>query len=155
VLYKYKYAQDVNVFRCPGDKSANKAGGPRTRSYSMNGNFGGRTSEVQRVVLRASEVANPTDVFVFIDEDADSIDDAHFLVWPAPDKRWVNLPAGRHSQTGVLSFADGHSEQWKWKYSKQFFPKTSYWKPTMNDADLADLRKLQNYTIPSVVQLIK
>jgi len=150
VLYKYKYAQDVNVFRCPGDKSANKADGPRTRSYSMNGNFGGRTSEVQRVVLRASELADPTDVFVFIDEDADSIDDAHFLVWPAPDNRWVNLPAGRHSQTGVLSFADGRSELWKWRHPKRFSPKSSYWKISEGDADLADLRRLQQATIPEL-----
>jgi len=151
VLYKYKYAQDVNVFRCPGDKSANKAGGPRTRSYSMNGNFGGRTSEVQRVVLRASEVGNPTDVFVFIDEDADSIDDAHFLVWPAPDKRWVNLPADRHAQTGILSFADGHSEQWKWKYPKRFYPKTGYWMGVENDMDLSDLRRMQSTSLVSEI----
>jgi len=35
------------------------------------------------------------------------IDDAHFLTWPVPDDRWVNMPADRHGQAGVLSYANG------------------------------------------------
>ena len=86
---------------------------------------------------------NPSKVFVFIDENEDSIDDAQFLTWPNPDDRWVNLPAGRHDRSGILSFADGHAEQWKWKWPKQFKKKQSYWKRAENAADLADLRRVQ------------
>ncbi len=57
---------------------------------------------------------------MYLDEQEDSIDDAQFLVWPNPDDRWVNLPASRHDRNGILSFADGHVEQWKWRWSKQF-----------------------------------
>jgi len=106
----------------------------------MSGCLGGRTNEVQNTVPRFSSIPLPTALFVFIDEDEDSIDDAHFLTWPEPDDRWVNLPAGRHGQTGVLSFADGHAERWKWKCAKQFKKKQSYWKRAENPADLADWR---------------
>jgi len=115
----------------------------------MNGNFGGRDEESQTVFDRESLSYNPTKVFVFIDEHADSIDDGHFLTWPKPDDRWVNLPAGRHNQSGTLSFADGHVEQWKWRWPKRFNKKQSYWKRAENEADLADLRCLQE----SITQL--
>ena len=82
------------------------------------------------------------------DEDADSIDDAHFLTWPAADDHWANLPAGRHGQAGVLSFADGHAEIWGWRWPKQFKKKQSYWKLAESPADLADLRRLQGATLP-------
>ena len=39
---------------------------------------------------------------------------------PDPDDRWVNMPADRHIQSGVISFSDSHVERWKWKYPKQF-----------------------------------
>jgi len=94
-------------------------------------------------VLRLAEAANPSQLFVFIGEQEDSIDDAHFLTWPEPDERWVNMPAGRHNQVGALSFADGHAEKWKWKWPKTFAEKKEYWKSAENERDLADLRRLQ------------
>jgi len=115
----------------------------RTRSYSMSGCWGGRTNEVQNTLARLGAAPNPAQLFVFIDEQEDSMDDAHFLTWPNPDDRWVNRPAGRHDQGGVLSFADGRAEQWKWKWPKQFAKKQSYWKRAESPADLADLRRLQ------------
>ncbi len=110
----------------------------------MNGNFAGRPEEAQVVFDRENPAYDPANIFVFIDEHEDSVDDAQFLTWPNPDDRWVNLPADRHGQVGVLSFADGHAEQWKWKSHKQFKKKQSYWKRAENAADLADLRRLQD-----------
>jgi prepilin-type processing-associated H-X9-DG protein len=87
-------------------------------------------------------------VFVFIDENEDGIDDAHFLTWPNPDDRWVNRPADRHGQGGVLSFGDGHVERWQWKWPKRFKPEESYWKQAANARDLQDLRRLQADILP-------
>lgn len=142
------------IYHCLGDRSrvralnGSRAGMLRTRSYSMSGCFGGRTNEVQNTVARYNSIPKPSALFVFIDEDEDSIDDAHFLTWPQPDDRWVNLPAGRHGQTGVLSFADGRGERWKWRHGKEFKHKQGYWKKAENAADLADLRRLQAATLP-------
>lgn len=153
LLFKYDYNRSVQLYHCPADRSEARLvtgkglGVLRTRSYSMNGNLGGRTSEVQRVVYRESDMPAPARLFVLIDENADSIDDAHFLVWPAPDDRWVNMPADRHAQNGVLSFADGHVEAWKWLGPKNWRKKSSYWKRAENPQDLADLRRLQGVTL--------
>lgn len=153
LLFRYDYNRSVALYRCPADKSrvrtpqGRELARRRTRSCSMNGNLGGRTNEVQNTVDRADAIPNPARLFVFIDEAEDSIDDAHFLVWPAPDTRWVNLPAGRHAQSGVLSFADGHGEKWVWQWPKRFSPKQSYWKMAESPKDLADPRKLQAVTL--------
>ncbi|MCZ7641028.1 MAG: hypothetical protein M5U12_36230 [Verrucomicrobia bacterium] len=97
-----------------------------------------------QVVLRREQASfNPVEVFVFVDEAEDSIDDGHFLVWPSPDTRWVNLPAARHNQSGALSFADGHVEHWKWQAAKTFTPKQSYWEMVESEKDLGNLRRLQ------------
>lgn len=144
------YIKTPGTFRCPGDDSMVRARNgktPRARSYSMNGNFGGRPRETQTVFRRENLNYNPSKIFVFIGEHEDSIDDGHFLVWPNPDERWVNLPAGRHNRAGVLSFADGHAEAWRWKAAKTFHPKESYWKRARG-ADLHDLRRLQTAIAP-------
>jgi prepilin-type N-terminal cleavage/methylation domain-containing protein/prepilin-type processing-associated H-X9-DG protein len=149
LLFKYDYNKAVDIYRCPADKSRVSTFGPlRTRSYSMSGCLGGRTNEVQNTVDRVNAIPNPVTLFVFIDENEDSIDDAHFLTWPDPDDRWVNMPADRHGQVGVLSFADGHVEKWKWLWPKSFKNKQSYWKRAENQADLTDLRRLQKAILP-------
>jgi hypothetical protein len=102
---------------------------------------------VQNIVERAEDIPHPAKLFVFIDEAEDSIDDAHFLVWPNPDTRWVNLPAGRHAQNGVLSFADGQVEKWAWRWPKKFRPKQGHWKMAESPKELADLRHLQEATL--------
>ena len=151
---RYGYVASAEVYRCPGDDSSVQqrpgADGEvlRTRSYAMNGNFGGRSKDVQTVLWRESFQFSPSQICVFIDEADDSIDDGHFLVWPAPDDRWVNLPAGRHDRTGTLSFVDGHAELWRWKWRKRFNPKETYWKRVENAADRADLERLQQAALP-------
>jgi prepilin-type N-terminal cleavage/methylation domain-containing protein/prepilin-type processing-associated H-X9-DG protein len=145
----FPYNRALGLYHCSMDLSQVKtmAGALlpqlRLRSYSMSGCYGGRTNEVQNVILRLTQVANPSQAFVFLDEQEDSIDDAHFLVWDAPDNRWVNMPADRHDRGCNLSFADGHVEHWVWKWPKTFTDKTDYWKRCVNDLDLEDLRRLQ------------
>ncbi len=154
LFFRLGYNRALALYRCPADGSrvrtpqGRELGLRRTRSYSMNGIWGGRANEMQTTVERADAVAEPARLFVFVDEAEDSIDDAHFLVWPAPDVRWVNLPAGRHAQRGVLSFADGRAELWVWQWPKRFHPRQSYWKTVESLADWNDLRRLQAATLP-------
>ncbi len=63
----------------------------------------------------------PSQLFVFIDENPDTLYDAQFGnpaggPWWGP--MWFDMPADRHNQGGCLSFADGHAERWRWKASK-------------------------------------
>lgn len=153
ILFRYDYNRTVGIYHCPADKSkvraqsGREASGLRTRSYSMNGFFGGNedTNKPPTTIQKAGQVRRPSELFVFIEEHEDSIDDAHFLVWAEPDTRWVNLPSGRHQSSGNLSFVDGHVENWRWKAPKVFAPKTDYWKEASDPLDLEDLRRLQSH----------
>jgi len=64
---------------------------------------------------------SPSDLFVFIDENEDTIFYGQFgnpgnPVLPASEpNQWWDMPANRHNQGANLSFTDGHVEHWKWK----------------------------------------
>lgn len=152
-FYRLGYIRSTASFRCPADDSMAIGNNERlsdfrrTRSYSMNGNFGGRPQESQTVFDRENVGYEASKTFVFVDEHEDSIDDAHFLVWPSPDDRWVNLPSGRHRGSGVFSFADGHAEVWHWLHDKNFNSRESYWKRAKG-SDLRDLRRVQDAIVP-------
>lgn len=119
----------------------------RKRSRWTTGTFGGRSPELQVLLRREQTSFCPAPVFVFVDEAEDRMDDGHFLVWPAPDTRWVNLPAARHNHSEVLSFADGHVELWKWQAPKRLSPKQRYRNPAVSLQDVQDLRRLQRTTL--------
>jgi prepilin-type N-terminal cleavage/methylation domain-containing protein/prepilin-type processing-associated H-X9-DG protein len=110
----------VDIYKCPADKSK-AANGPRTRSLSMNG-FVGHAGELQQSVsthwryVKLGEIQTPTQIFVFLDEHPDSINDGWFINDPnwADQPRWSDLPASYHNGAAGFSFADGHSEIKKW-----------------------------------------
>lgn len=146
LFFRYQYNRSMRLYHCPADQSTVRppGGAPtaqqRTRSYAMNASLGG-PSWGQPVASKSSAIPRPSEVFVLLDENADSIDDACFLVRPAPEDRWANLPSDRHSRGGNFSFADGHVEHWTWRSPKNQGGLAA------NDADLADLRRLQAATL--------
>jgi prepilin-type processing-associated H-X9-DG protein len=119
------------VYKCPSDvyKSSQNPG-PRTRSVAMNGALdggpgGGPVMENQltgRTYFKATKTTDlrfpgTANIFVFLDEQADSIDDMCFMnnEGYAPNgEHWRELPAGYHNGSGSFSFADGHSEIHRW-----------------------------------------
>src|SRR5947207_6487802 len=78
----YPYNKAAQIYRCPDDLSAVR-GQLRIRSYSMNGYVGdgalGWTSGFQ-VMANRSQIRQPDQTFVFIEEHADSINDGFFIV---------------------------------------------------------------------------
>lgn len=117
----------AGIYKCPGDTRACNLG-PRVRSYSMNGQMGGVFSEsvkaylnwtpsVQyRIFAKETDIINPQPVnaWVFVEEHADSINDGFFWVDMFVQTTWADIPASYHGESGVLAFADGHSEIRKW-----------------------------------------
>ncbi|HUR45834.1 MAG TPA: prepilin-type N-terminal cleavage/methylation domain-containing protein [Candidatus Saccharimonadales bacterium] len=106
------------VFKCPSDKSIAE-NGPRIRSFSLNSLFGdpGELTNKFNPQLKQfflwSDIPNPTDIYVFLDEHPDTINDGFFMNrWD--DFRWGNLPASYHNGAANLSFADGHVEAHRW-----------------------------------------
>jgi prepilin-type N-terminal cleavage/methylation domain-containing protein len=113
--------RSIGIYKCPGDK-VNGAKGVRVRSISMNGQMGGvgdaadLNSPSYQLFLKQNQINNPgpSAVWVFIDEQPDSINDGFFRVNMASTSAWWDLPASNHGNSGALSFADGHSEIKSW-----------------------------------------
>ncbi len=122
----WNYNQSVGIYKCPADKSVARVGtrvlGPRVRSMSMNGNVNGNswyTASIQNKYFTYRKYSDiirpsPSQVFVFLDEHPESIDDGYFLVFVDRHQVWGNMPANYHNGACGFSFADGHAEIKKW-----------------------------------------
>jgi len=137
------YVKSAKVYKCPGD-TVPAANGERVRSVSMNGALGGHSDTVKGTLPNGRNyfgnsapagapftagaqtmgdltTPGPADVFVVLDEQADSMSavngDATYAFDPGPPRTaelWRDLPASYHNRAGSFSFADGHSEIHKW-----------------------------------------
>jgi prepilin-type N-terminal cleavage/methylation domain-containing protein/prepilin-type processing-associated H-X9-DG protein len=117
-------AKQVGIYKCPADREPIPLLGPRSRSVSMNAfvgpqdNAGTPINSAWRQFLKSSDLANPSGIFVFVDEHPDSINDGMMVFCtgsdPAERTEWDDLPASYHNGAGGCSFADGHSEIKKW-----------------------------------------
>jgi prepilin-type N-terminal cleavage/methylation domain-containing protein/prepilin-type processing-associated H-X9-DG protein len=114
------------VYKCPSDHSVAQ-NGPRTRSYSMNSLVGdpgvltNKFNPAYNQFFKATEMASPSGIFVFLDEHPDTLNDGFFMNRLAEDK-WGNLPASYHDGSGNLSFADGHIETHHWVVAETIRP---------------------------------
>lgn len=126
---------NLGVYKCPADNflaplQRMQGWTARPRSMSMNAYFGpynptwinpgNNFFPTYRQFLKLSTVPQPVNMFVFIDEHPDSINDGYFLndANPATLASWGDLPASYHGGACGVSFADGHSEIHKWRSSK-------------------------------------
>jgi prepilin-type N-terminal cleavage/methylation domain-containing protein/prepilin-type processing-associated H-X9-DG protein len=121
--------RNTPVYRCPSDRAVSQlqreAGwSGRVRSYSMNamvGNAGAlsatgvnRNNPEYVQFFKLSSIPSASEIFVFLDEHPDSIDDGYF-VNRAYKYEWNDLPASYHSGACSFSFADGHSTVHRWQ----------------------------------------
>lgn len=121
----YPYNTALEIYKCPADV-AFKSGSRtiiRVRSFSMSGRLNGSpgaqfVNPSLNFWTKESSITRPgpSQAFVFVDEDKDSIDDGFFAVRAdIPNGGfWQNAPASRHGNSGQVSFADGHAESWRW-----------------------------------------
>ncbi len=116
-----RYAHTPLLFRCPADNFIYPGTkGPLARSYAMNnwmnGYYRGTTSA--RLYEREQQMLKPADLFVFIHEDPNTIDDGTTAVdvGPGTTNTWdnSNWPAALHNGATSLGFADGHAELHRW-----------------------------------------
>jgi prepilin-type processing-associated H-X9-DG protein len=108
----------ARVYKCPSDREA-APNGPRIRSMSMNAMVGGpgeltnRFNPLYVQFYKAADIPSPSGIFVFLDEQADTLNDG-FFVNRLDDYAWGNLPGSYHNRAVNLSFADGHLESHRW-----------------------------------------
>jgi len=126
-------SRNFTVYRCPTDhvlSQQQKAAGwtHRVRSYSMNAMVGtageltaagfNKNNPDYIQFFRLASIPRPTEIFVFLDEHPDSIDDGYFLnkyVGRSDRYDWIDLPASYHEGAASIAFADGHAELHRWK----------------------------------------
>jgi prepilin-type N-terminal cleavage/methylation domain-containing protein/prepilin-type processing-associated H-X9-DG protein len=122
----------IGIYKCPGD-TVPGAKGPRVRSVSMNafmnGQYGSSGDTTPPLAMANYKVytkitgmisPGPSDLWVFLDEQGDSINDGFFLFDMADSANpgsghWYDRPAAYHGGTGAFAFADGHAENRKWR----------------------------------------
>lgn len=116
----WNYIGAEGVYKCPGDKNPKN---PVVRSYAMNNHMNGRTWRgasgesgpgLGMVFKKESQIQRPSQFFVFLDEDRESINDSLFRVDVHPFAPTMDRPAKYHNNGGRLSFADGHAQAHRW-----------------------------------------
>jgi len=116
----FPYLTSYNVYRCPGDKRE-VDGVSYLRSYSMNNWMNGEPfadvandlDPTHRLFKSEANITSPSQLYVFIDEDASTINDGMFVVYMDPAQGLQDQPALRHKTGYPLTFVDGHAELFK------------------------------------------
>ena len=127
----WPYVKALGPYHCPTDhRIANAAGAPFPgqpilRSISMNSFMdgtslganppwtvtspGGSRDPNHPVYIKESEIKQPKQTFVFVEEDQVSINDGMLLVDVGGSLRLVDLPSRSHRFGYGISFVDGHA----------------------------------------------
>lgn len=158
----WPYVKTLSLYKCPTDKRvADNAsvpfsfrGKPILRSVSMNSYMAGMAypagyritdpSSLQNpnspVFLKESEISRPSSIFVIVDEDQASINDAMLIVDMGGTRGFLDLPSRSHNNGYGVNFADGHTE-----YIKLIEPSSLSWVPGATVIN-NDWRRLTNMT---------
>lgn len=135
------YIQNINIYKCPADSYlCQEVTGrvPRVRSVSMNGyieggayagDHGPYDSEYQAGFFAYNSLGDiiapsPSMLWVFVDEQADSINDGYLRKDVTDYNNWLDLPASYHDGACGFGYADGHSEIKKWLAASTIVPVT-------------------------------
>lgn len=129
------YTRDAKLYRCPSDTllhptQQSRGWTSRARTYSANAAVGSGNKAPSDGILQAEKLfpkfsdidrPTPSNLFVFLEEHPDSMNDAAFL-GSQIDARWIDLPASFHPTVGTnrsanFVFADGHLETHTWAAS--------------------------------------
>ena len=122
------YTKDPKIYHCPADKFAAPGQDDRVRSITMNSYISPHALNNGLATISASILTSGnefymkdtsfskrpgTDIFIFVDERTDSINDGFF--WsPGSDYNLRDLPAIFHNQSSSFSYGDGHAELHSW-----------------------------------------
>jgi len=161
----FPYNRSTEIYRCPSDRAPvhpltgdSRPDLRRTRSYNLSQSVTGVPYPAPIAYIPAyeklSEVRRPpsTQLFMFIEVHEEGILDALFGLPPPGSpwdgNMWFDLPAGRHFQGCNLSFADGHSQRFKWKVPKVF---RELGQSVAPGAEMEDYRLLQSHMRPDLL----
>jgi prepilin-type N-terminal cleavage/methylation domain-containing protein/prepilin-type processing-associated H-X9-DG protein len=135
----WPYNTSLGIYVCPADdyKRPNGQKVSRVRSFSMSGQMNGDVPTVNArypARRKTSDIINPGPslALVFLDESSLTLEDGYFAL-QVDERVWQNMVSDRHSRGANLSFADGHSQIYKWLEPKT--GKGYYWEPALKPTD--------------------
>jgi len=131
----WSYNSSLGIYKCPADRTKILSSVPptaRVRSYAISSalnwiNSGAACPDNLQAGIalwKFGQIINPdpSRTSVFWDEKAsddplqNSIDNGTLGIWPlAVSTGYWNVPGLQHGYGCVVSFADGHTEHWRWR----------------------------------------
>jgi prepilin-type N-terminal cleavage/methylation domain-containing protein/prepilin-type processing-associated H-X9-DG protein len=162
-------SRNPNIYRCPSDhavsdQQAALGWSARVRSFSMNAMVGdaGQFSQsgtninnpAYKQFFKVTQVPKPSQIFDFIEEHPNTIDDGYFLNKLVRDQNtrdymWTELPASWHHGAANVSFTDGHLETHRWldpSTKPAVQPGTQFPPMSVPDSELVDFNWLKYRT---------
>lgn len=115
----YKYNESPGIYVCAADDfKINGKKVKRARSFSMNGQMNSDVDWVNPkypIFRKTSDISSPdpSQALVLLDESTKTLEDTYFAI-QVDNKIWQNDPSARHNKGANLTFADGHSEIYRW-----------------------------------------
>lgn len=115
----YRYNESPGIYVCPADDfKLNGKKITRVRSFSMSGQMNSDVDWVNPkypISRKQSDIIapSPTQALVFLDESTKTLEDTYFAI-QVDNKIWQNDPSARHNKGANMTFADGHSEIYRW-----------------------------------------
>lgn len=154
----FPYLAQPKLYKCPADNYLSPqqtAAGftARVRSVSMNAFIEGSAQPGDWWVpgyvaySRESELTapSPSDLWVFADENPDTINDAWLITGMSDPNTWNDMPAGYHNHGCTFTFADGHTEIHHWMSAKTC-PPVIYQRQPVSDPGSPDIQWMSNHT---------
>ncbi len=102
----FPYSSSIDIYKCPTgirDELVTYAIMDRMNGASIPG--------ARKLIKNKSEITSPGRRAVFVDEGR--LSPSSWTIWYDQEKWWDQITA-RHGNGTDFSFADGHSEYWKW-----------------------------------------
>jgi prepilin-type N-terminal cleavage/methylation domain-containing protein len=159
----WPYHKTTEIYKCCMDKSFVKINGtnaPRVRSYAINLFMGGFLGDSRwytgqyKTFTKESQMADPSKLFVFIEEREDCISWGNYMVamrGNIPDDPSMyyfeeDMPTYYHANSCAVSFADNHAEVHKWRDRNTLTPVQSgvLVQPEVSAPESVDVRWLQS-----------
>jgi prepilin-type N-terminal cleavage/methylation domain-containing protein/prepilin-type processing-associated H-X9-DG protein len=106
----FRYCPNERLYKCP----TGIRGEVETYSIpdAMNGYYAITEATKKQIRTLRTQIPNLTDQIVFLDEGR--LSPSSWTIWYDQERWWDQITA-RHGDGTNFSFADGHSEYWKWK----------------------------------------
>jgi prepilin-type N-terminal cleavage/methylation domain-containing protein/prepilin-type processing-associated H-X9-DG protein len=142
----YRYCPDVKLYKCPTGVRGEIV--TYTVVDAMNG-YDGIPGTKDLMIYRRIQIRRPNERAVFLDEGL--LSPNSWTIWYDQERWWDQITA-RHGDGTNFSFADGHSEYWKWRDPRTIEiakMDNGYWQGTGRHADIStstgnpDLHKVQ------------